>query len=209
MPDENPPIDLETLDWTKPPPPNWASAPPEATWQRTQKLAQDRDAARQAATAAEAARVQAEAKIAEEAAKLTPLQQQLETLTKQIAEKDDRIVAVETGYTDPAKYQIANVRYEAYKATAGDKAVSKRDWLLGDGRADPILSLFHQQPASPLAPAATPKPAAPQINPPANEPTPMAELTTEQIAALRKANNGRLPKETLDALLKKGLTFGR
>ena len=170
------------------PPEHWRTITPEASWRELSgaraKLAAERATAQQAA-----ARVsELEALLAEVEPKLSKVQE-LETTTARL---QSRLSMSRLGIVDDEVAEIAEQRFARYQATAGKEAKPLDSWLADEGRDDRILSPLLQpaaasSPAAPLPPVpVVPQPTAPQRT---------AGTTADEIARIRAANNGRIPRE--------------
>lgn len=171
------------------PPEHWRTITPEASWRELSgaraKLAAERATAQQAA-----ARVsELEALLAEVEPKLGRVQE-LETTTARL---QSRLSMSRLGIVDDEVAEIAEQRFARYQAGAGKDAKGLDSWLADEGRADRILSPLLQpaaaanSPAAPLPPVpVVPQPTAPQRT---------SGTTADEIARIRAANNGRIPRE--------------
>jgi pyruvate dehydrogenase E2 component (dihydrolipoamide acetyltransferase) len=130
--------------------------------------------------------------------------------------EQDLVMVNEGGnFRHPAVQRVIRREYADYAADAGPKALPFGQWFAAaDTRANPVIGVHFAQPA-PAAPATgAPPPVAvvPPAPPPANPnahtaptPTPGRKYTADDIAGIRKANGGRLPKDVLAALNADGL----
>lgn len=171
------------------PPEHWRTITPEASWRELSgaraKLAAERATAKQAA-----ARVsELEALLAEVEPKLSKVQE-LESMTTKL---QSRLSMSRLGIVDDEVAEIAEQRFARYQAVAGKEAKPLDSWLAEEGRADRILSPLLQpaavasSPAAPLPPVpVVPQPTAPQRT---------SGTTADEIARIRAANNGRIPRE--------------
>ncbi len=176
-------------DDTEAPPEHWRTITPEASWRELSgaraKLAAERATAKQAA-----ARVsELEALLAEVEPKLTKVQE-LESMTSKL---QTRLSMSRLGIVDDEVAEIAEQRFARYQASAGKEAKPLDSWLAEEGRADRILSPL-LQPAAAATPAAASLPPVPVVPQP-TAPQRTAGTTADEIARIRAANNGRIPRE--------------
>lgn len=171
------------------PPEHWRTITPEASWRELSgaraKLAAERATAKQAA-----ARVsELEALLAEVEPKLSKVQE-LESMTTKL---QSRLSMSRLGIVDDEVAEIAEQRFARYQAVAGKEAKALDAWLAEEGRADRILSPLLQPAAAASSPAA-PLPPVPVVPQP-TAPQRTAGTTADEIARIRAANNGRIPKD--------------
>lgn len=171
------------------PPEHWRTITPEASWRELSgaraKLAAERATAKQAA-----ARVsELEALLAEVEPKLGRVQE-LETTTARL---QSRLSMSRLGIVDDEVAEIAEQRFARYQAGAGKDAKNLDSWLADEGRADRILSPLLQPAAAASSPAA-PLPPVPVVPQP-TAPQRTSGTTADEIARIRAANNGRIPKD--------------
>ena len=171
------------------PPEHWRTITPEASWRELSgaraKLAAERATAKQAA-----ARVsELEALLAEVEPKLSKVQE-LETTTARL---QSRLSMSRLGIVDDEVAEIAEQRFARYQATAGKEAKPLDSWLADEGRADRLLSPLLQPAAAASSPAA-PLPPVPVVPQP-TAPQRTSGTTADEIARIRAANNGRIPRE--------------
>lgn len=176
-------------DDTEAPPEHWRTITPEASWRELSgaraKLAAERATAKQAA-----ARVsELEALLAEVEPKLSKVQELEATTTK----LQTRLSMSRLGIVDDEVAEIAEQRFARYQAGAGKEAKPLDSWLAEEGKADRILSPL-LQPASAATTTAAPLPPVPVVPQP-TAPQRTAGTTADEIARIRAANNGRIPKD--------------
>lgn len=170
------------------PPEHWRTITPEASWRELSstraKLASERASAQQAA-----ARV---AELEGLINQVEPKLQRVADLEATTARLQSRLSMSRLGIVDDEVAEIAEQRFSRYQATAGKEAKALDAWLAEEARADRILSPL-------LAPAATSPPAAPlppvPVVPAPTAPQRTSGTTADEIARIRAANQGRIPKE--------------
>lgn len=192
------PTDEDTTDYTLAPPPDLTV---ETAWQRAQRLAAARDAARAATAAAEARASAAEAAAVAAKAEIEPIRQSFTKLQRSH-------VALKEGITDGNVLKVAEFLHSQHVAEAGDKAEAWDAWLPKAKAADPVLATLVKSsaspgpsaPAAPTAPPAAPPvspppaPAAPpNLTPPASTAPAATRITDEDLARAAAANNGIVP----------------
>lgn len=178
----------DTEDTTTPPE-HWRSVTPEASWKELasarSKLAVERAQAKQAiARVAELEGLLNEAE---------PKLQRLGELEGNLQRMQTRLAMSRLGIVDEDVADIAEARYQRYAAQAGKDAVALDAWLAEAGKADKILSPLLQPNSSSSAPPA-PLPGVPVVPQPV-APSRTNGTTADEIARVRAANNGRIPKE--------------
>jgi len=170
------------------PPEHWRTITPEASWRELSstraKLAAERASAQQAV-----ARV---AELEGLINQVEPKLQRVADLEATTARLQSRLSMSRLGIVDDEVAEIAEQRFSRYQSAAGKDAKALDAWLAEEARADRILSPL-------LAPAASATPAAP-LPPVPVVPTPTAPqrtsgTTADEIARIRAANQGRIPKE--------------
>jgi hypothetical protein len=171
------------------PPEHWRTITPEASWRELSgaraKLAAERATAKQAA-----ARVsELEALLAEVEPKLGRVQE-LEATTSRL---QTRLSMSRLGIVDDEVAEIAEQRFARYQAGAGKDAKALDAWLSDEGKADRILSPL-LQPAASTTTSSAPLPPVPVVPQP-TAPQRTSGTTADEIARIRAANNGRIPRE--------------
>lgn len=179
----------DDTDDTTTPPEHWRSVTPEASWKELasarSKLAVERAQAKQAiARVAELEGLLNEAE---------PKLQKLGELEGNLQRMQTRLAMSRLGIVDEDVADIAEARYQRYAAQAGKDAQALGEWLADGGKADKILSPLLQPSSSSSAPPA-PLPAVPVVPQPV-APSRTNGTTADEIARVRAANNGRIPKE--------------
>jgi hypothetical protein len=156
------------------------------------------------------------ARIAEQNRRLAELEAERDQWKTKATETQTRyaqdLVMVKAGgnFHHPSVQRVVRSEYAEYVREAGANAKPFDEWfVMTETRSNPVIGV-HFTPAAPAgAPAATPAAAAPTppAPPPANpnahtapNPTPGKRYTRDQLAEIRKANDGRLPKHVLDEL---------
>lgn len=170
------------------PPEHWRTITPEASWRELSstraKLAAERASAQQAA-----ARV---AELEGLINQVEPKLQRVADLEATTARLQSRLSMSRLGIVDDEVAEIAEQRFSRYQATAGKEAKALDAWLAEEARADRILSPL-------LAPAASSTSAAPlppvPVVPAPSAPQRTSGTTADEIARIRAANQGRIPKE--------------
>ena len=170
------------------PPEHWRTITPEASWRELSstraKLAAERASAQQAA-----ARV---AELEGLINSVEPKLQRVADLEATTARLQSRLSMSRLGIVDDEVAEIAEQRFSRYQAAAGKDAKALDAWLAEEARVDRILSPL-------LAPAARSTPAAPlppvPVVPAPTAPQRTSGTTADEIARIRAANQGRIPKE--------------
>lgn len=179
---------LDAIDYSAPEPPaNWSH--PKGLYHRLHRQATEIATLR--------------GKVAE----LEPTGAALVTERAARADLDRRLALTRVGIDDDDVSSIAQARYEA--ATAGQPEPPKfADWVKDGGKADKILGKFYASVATP--PAATDKRPEPGLTPPNGAPSATnASYTNEDLARIRGANGGRLPKDVRAAVEAELVRAGR
>jgi hypothetical protein len=179
----------DETDDTTTPPEHWRSVTPEASWKELASARNKLAAERQTAKAAGARVAELEGLLNQ----IEPKVQRVQELEGTVARMQTRLAMSRLGIVDDDVADIAEARYQRYVAQAGKDATSLDTWLADAAKADKILSPF-LQPAAPAAQAAAPLPAVPVVPQPV-APTRTNGTTSDEIARVRAANNGRIPKE--------------
>jgi hypothetical protein len=172
------------------PPEHWRTITPEASWRELSstraKLAAERASAQQAV-----ARV---AELEGLINQVEPKLQRVADLEATTARLQSRLSMSRLGIVDDEVAEIAEQRFSRYQTTAGKDAKALDAWLAEEARADRILSPLLAPAASSSATPAAPLPPVPVVPAP-TAPQRTSGTTADEIARIRAANNGRIPKE--------------
>lgn len=180
----------DDTDDTTTPPEHWRSVTPEASWKELasarSKLAVERAQAKQAlARVAELEGLLNEAE---------PKLQRLGELEGNLQRMQTRLAMSRLGIVDEDVADIAEARYQRYASQAGKDAVALDAWLAEAGKADKILSPLLTPASTTSSAPPAPLPGVPVVPQPV-APTRTNGTTADEIARVRAANNGRIPKE--------------
>lgn len=168
-------------------PEHWRNISPEQSWKEISalrsKLAAERATAKQALNRIS----ELEGLVNETEPKLAKLGE----LEANLSKMQSRLSMTRLGINDDDVAEVAEQRFARYQSSAGKDAKTLDAWLSDEGKTDRILApLLQPAAAAPAAPL-PPVPVVPQPT----APTRTAGVTADEVARIRAANNGRIPKD--------------